>query len=314
MFIKPFNEIQPADIFTVGDKAVALGNLVHAGFDVPPGFCLTADAYRETIANPLNDKIAARIASTEIDDPMDLEAATNDIRTWIETASLSAILIDEIQIALKTLPAQFFAVRASRIFEDVPNPAASGLQQAYLGVAGDDVLGAIRTAWATPWNSRAIYFRQRKKIDVQKVTMAVVIQPMINAEASGVMFTANPLTGATDEILIDATWGLGMAVIAARWKPDHFVVAKNDLTIRERAVPEKTVMDVVAVEGGIQSVVVPNAKQNASSLNDEHVVTLASLGKKIETQLGQTQDIEWCRAGDQFWFLQTRPLQKSELH
>jgi pyruvate,water dikinase len=308
VFIKPLNEIQPADISTAGDKAVALGNLIDAGFDVPPGFCVLADAYRETIADSLNEKIVARLAATEIDDPMDLEAATDEIRAWIDNATPSPALVDEIQTARQTLNAKFFAVRASRVFEDVPNPAASGLQQAYLGIAGDDVLGAIRNVWATPWNSRAIYFRQRKKIAAQKVTMAVVIQPMIDAEASGVMFTANPLTGATDEILIDATWG--MAVIAARWKPDRFVVAKNDLALRERTVSEKTVMDVVAPEGGIQSVVVPIEKQTTPSLNDEHVVALASLGKKIETQFGQAQDIEWCRTGDQIWLLQTRPFKK----
>lgn len=309
-FIKLLNEIQPSDIHIAGDKAVALGELVRAGFSVPLGFCLTADAYRETIANPLNNKITVRIASAEIDDPMDLEAATDDVRAWVETATLSSALVDEIQTALKMLNAKFFAVRASRVFEDVPNPAASGLQQAYLGVAGDDVLGAIRQVWATPWNSRAIYFRHRKKIEAQKVSMAVVVQPMIDAEASGVMFTANPLTGATDEIHIDATWGLGAAVIAARWKPDHFVVAKNDLTIRERTIAEKTVMDVVAPAGGVQSVVVPNEKQNTPSLNVAHVAALALLGKKIEAQFGQAQDIEWCRAGDQFWLLQTRLLKK----
>lgn len=311
-YIKPLDKIQRAEIHTAGDKAVALGELLRAGFDVPRGFCLTADAYYDTIGNTLNDKIAARIQSVEIDDPVDLEAATDDIRAWIENATLSPTLIDEIQKAIVELDAKFFAVRASRGFEDVPNPAASGLLQAYLGVAGvDGVLNAIRQVWATPWNSRAIYYRHRKKIAAQNVTMAVVIQPMIDAQAAGVMFTANPLTGAADEIHIDSTWGLGAAVIAARWKPDHFVVAKNDLAIRERAIPNKTVMDVVSPDGGVQSVGVANDKQDASSLNDEHVAALASLGKQIESRFNARQDIEWCRAGDQFWILQTRPLRKN---
>lgn len=309
-FIKSLDEIQPAAISIAGDKAVALGNLIRAGFSVPPGFCLAAEAYRETIAYSLHDKITARIAAADIDDPMDLEAVTDEIRAWLENAPLSPALVDELQAALKTLNSRFFAVRASRVFEDVPNPAASGLQQAYLGVAGDDVLHAIHKVWATPWNSRAIYFRHRKKIDAKQVAMAVVVQPMIDAEASGVMFTANPLTGATDEILIDATWGLGAAIIAARWKPDHFVVAKSDLAIRERTIPEKTVMDIVAAESGVQSVVVPNERQAASSLNDEHIAALASLGQKIEAQFGQAQDIEWCRVDDQIWILQTRQLKK----
>jgi pyruvate,water dikinase len=140
--------------------------------------------------------------------------------------------------------------------------------------------------------------------------MAVVVQPMIDAQAAGVMFTANPLTGATDEIHIDSTWGLGTAVIAARCKPDHFVVSKSDLAIRERVIPNKTVMDVVSPEGGVQSIGVANDQQNAASLSDEQVVALASLGKQIETQFKETQDIEWCRVGDTIWVLQTRLLKK----
>lgn len=310
-YTEPLNTIRPTDQPRAGDKAVALGELTRAGFAIPAGICVLSEAYRETIAQPLNEKIAARIAAAEIDDPVDLEAATDEIRVWIEQAPLAPALLDEIANALKTFDAKNFAVRASRIFEDVPNPAASGLLQAYLGVAGiDGVIAALHQVWATPWNSRAIYYRHRKKIDAHKVTMAAVIQPMLDADASGVMFTANPLTGASDEIHIDATWGLGQAVIAARWKPDHFVIAKNDLTVREQNIPAKTVMDVVASEGGVQSIGVPDEKQTQSSLSDAHVNALATLGKKIEAHFQSPQDIEWCRVGEKIWILQTRALKK----
>lgn len=309
-YLNPLEQIQLTDLNTVGDKAAYLGELIRAGFTVPRGYCLTSDAYHETIANSLNEKIAARLASAEMDDPVDLEAATDEIREWIIHAPLSPALVSEIENAATQLDTKFFAVRASRVVEDVPNPAASGLPQAYLGVISNQLLDAIRNIWATPWNSRAIYYRHRKKITPHQVTMAVVIQPMIDAEASGVMFTANPLTGASDEIHLDATWGLGAPVIAARWKPDHFIVAKNDLTIRERTIPSKTVMDVVASEGGVQTMGVPNERQAIASLSDAHVNTLATLGKAIEARFQSAQDIEWCRVGDQIWILQTRPLKK----
>ena len=310
-YLKPLDQIQLTELGTAGDKAAFLGELIRAGFAALRGFCLTTDAYREAIANPLNEKISARIAAADMDDPVDLEAATDEIREWIISAPLPPALINDVEMTATQLGAKFFAVRASRVFEDVPNPAASGLQQAYLGVVGTaGVLEAIRYVWATPWNSRAIYYRQRKKITPHQVTMAVVIQPMINAEASGVMFTANPLTGANDEIHLDATWGLGAAVIAARWKPDHFVVAKNDLMIRERTIPTKTVMDIVASEGGIQTMVVPNDQQDAASLSEAHVKALATLGKQIEARFQSPQDIEWCRVENQIWILQTRPLKR----
>lgn len=313
VFVKPLNEIQPTDIATAGDKAVRLGELIRAGFAVPPGFCITAEAYRDTVANPLNEKIAARLADTEIDDPVELEATTDEIRLWIEKATMPAHLIDEIQTTSRTLDAKSFAVRASRVMEDVPNPAASGLQQAYLGIVGiDELLSALRQVWATPWNSRAIYYRHRKQINASQVTMAVIVQPMIDAQAAGVMFTANPLTGDSDEIHIDSLWGLGQAVIAARRQPDHFVISKNDLAIRSRTIPSKTVMDVVSPEGGVQSVGVADEKQTSASLNDDQAIALASLGKQIEAQYTAPQDVEWCRVGDQIWLLQTRALKKEK--
>lgn len=310
-FLKSLTEIRITDHALVGDKAANLGELIRAGFDVPRGFCITADAYRGVIATPLHDKIIARIAACEIDDPVELEAAAEEIRAWIESAPLPSVLIDEIDNAIKTLDGKSFAVRVSRIVEDVINPAASGLQQAFLCVVGiDTVLKNIRQCWSSPWNSRAIYFRNRKKMGQSQVTMAIVVQPMIDAEASGVMFTANPLTSATEEIHIDATWGLGEAIIAARWKPDHFVVAKNNLAIRTRAVPSKSVMDIVAPDGSFQTVAVAESKQDAACLSDEQIVALATIGKKIETHFNQTEDIEWCRVGDQISLLQTRPLKK----
>jgi pyruvate,water dikinase len=305
------SDVALKDQTNTGDKAAHLGELTHAAFDVPRGFCVTADAYRDVVAVPLNDKIIARIVASEIDDPVELESAAEDIRAWIENVPTPDALVDEIRRAMDTLGGKSFAVRASRIVEDVPNPAASGLQQAYLCVVGiDAVLKNIRACWSSPWNSRAIYFRHRKKMEQRQVTMAVVVQPMVDAEASGVMFTANPLTGAGDEIHIDATWGLGEAIIAARWKPDHFVVNNNDLSIRTRTIPTKSVMDVVSTDGTMQTIAVPENNQDAACLTDAQVVELATLGKKVEAHFNRPQDIEWCRVGDKISLLQTRPLKK----
>ena len=291
-----------------GDKAVSLGELSRAGLNVPPGFCITTEAYRDAIAKPLGAKIAARIAAAEIDDPIDLESAAEEIRAWIENAALPAALVGEIKAALQQTS---YAVRVSRIFEDVINPAASGLPQVYLGVVGvDAILHAMRQCWATPWNSRAIYFRHRKKIDAAQVTMAVVVQPMIDADVSGVMFTANPLTGAADEIHIDATWGLGEAIIAARCKPDHFVVAKNDMAVRARTIETKNVKDVLSADGGIQTIGVMAEARDAACLTDAQIVALAEIGKQLEARFNVPQDIEWTSRGETIFLLQTRPLKK----
>lgn len=315
-YIRWLDQTQFADRPSVGEKAAYLGELIHAGLTVPRGFCITADAYRDTFdANNLGDQIVARLAATEMDDPVDLENGAEEIRAWIENASWPVKLLHEIENALAALAVgtahPTFAVRASRTIDDVPNPAASGLPQAYLAVTGiDAILSSIKKCWTIPWNSRAIYFRHRKKMEPRQMTMAVVIQSMLNADAAGVLFTANPLTGASNEIHIDATWGLGEAVIAARWQPDHFVVAKDTRSIQARVIANKPVMEIVDWENGEQTVAVVPEKQAAASLTDVQVIALAELGQRVEARFKQPQDIEWCCCADGIFLLQARPLAK----
>ena len=313
MYTKQLNEIKLTDLVLVGGKAAYLGELINAGFDVPRGICVTAQAYRDALdAHGIQSKIIERIKMTEIEDPVELEECAEDIRAWIESVPMPDNLVQEIQAAITAMKSEtgLFAVRVSRVIEDVVNPAASGLQQAFLAVKSDVIIDCIRKCWSSPWNSRAIYFRNRKKIAQTSVTMAVVIQPMLNPDASGVMFTANPLTGATDEIHIDATWGVGEAIIAARCKPDHFSVQKKSLAIRERRVASKVVMDMPSTDGGLQTASVETDKQDAPCQSDEQIGALARLGEQIESQFKSPQDVEWCVSGGKMWLLQTRPLQK----
>jgi pyruvate,water dikinase len=316
-FVRRLEDIRIGDKGWAGDKAACLGELIHAGFDVPPGRVIGPDAYRVTLAeNHIDTRITQRLADTEIDDPVELEAAAEEIRSWIERATLGQDLTQEITTAVAELkgapdtpPQTGYAVRVSRLVEDVVNPRASGLAQAYLGVMGEQaILDHVRQGWATLWTSRAIYYRHRKKIDQKQIALAVVLQPMIAAEAAGVMFTGNPMTLATDEILIDATWGLGEAIIAARWKPDHFVLSKAELEIREREIGDKNVMEIVAPEGGLETVIVPPEKQANTSIDDRQIAILAEIGKRVESLFKQAQDIEWCRVKDRMILLQTRPL------
>ena len=140
--------------------------------------------------------------------------------------------------------------------------------------------------------------------------MAVVVQPMIDADAAGVMFTANPLNGASNEIHVEAIWGLGEAVITARRMPDHFIVSKINHTLETRAIATKSVMERVAPEGGLVTIGVPTDKQETACLSDEQVLALAEIGKRVETHFQTPQDIEWCCADGKILLLQTRPLVK----
>lgn len=308
-YVQPLAEVKAGDRDWAGEKAVVLSELISAGFDVPAGFCISAAAYRDAFsANQLNDKISSRLAAIEMTDPAQLEQAAGEIRDWIAQAAASDELEAQIQSALAALHAPMTAVRASRVVEDVPNPSASGMQQAYLAVPASAVLEYVRRAWATPWNSRAIYFRQRKKIPPAQVAMAVIVQTMVSADSAGVMFTASPMGKDPNEIHIDAIWGLGEAVNAARWHPDHFVVEKSTLTVRAKNISTKSVMDVAASEGGVQTVGVPEDKQEVACLTDSQISALADTGKRVEAHFAAFQDIEWCLANERILLLQTRPL------
>lgn len=310
-YISWLNEIRLSDKPWAGEKAASLGELIRAGLAVPRGFCLSAQAYQDTfIAHQLNKKISARLEAIDIGDPAQLEQAAEEIRDWIEHVPFSSETEQEIQSALGAMNSKQYAVRTSRVVQDVPDPTSSGLPQAFLAVPSSALLKTVRQCWATPWNSRAIYFRHRKKIAQEEVVVAVVVQSMIAADVGGVLFTASPLGARTDEIHIDAIWGLGEAVNAARWKPDHFVLDKATGAIREKNIANKPVMEIAAAEGGLQTIGLSEEKQTSACLTDAQLVALAEIGKKVEAHFRALQNIEWCRVGDTVYLLQTRSMTK----
>lgn len=309
-YIRPLDSLTLADIAFAGDKAARLGEMISAGLPALTGFGIGAPAYRSTLAeNQIDKRIAARLSHIDIDDPEEVESAAEEIRRWIEQAIIPTDIASEISSSMAGMGAVgTFAIRASRVIEDVINPRASGLEQAFLAVAPGALRDNIRRCWATPWTSRAIYYRQVKKMPQDQVTIAVIVQPTVQASAAGVMFTANPLTGARDEIQIDAMWGLGEAIVSARWPMDHFVLDKITFSRRAGQIANKRVMQVAAPEGGIDTVAVPDDRQDIPCLNDEEMQQLATLGRRVEEHFGETQDIEWCKVGQDLVLLQARPL------
>ncbi len=310
-YVRWLNEIGAGDENRVGEKAAGLAELIRVGLEVPLGFCLSAEAYEDSFAaHGLGEKIASRLGAIDVGDPTLLEPAAEEIRGWISEVRFANEIEREIQTALDEMNSEFFAVRASRTLSDVPDPASSGLQQAHLGVPARQVVDSIRQCWATPWNSRAIYFRHRKKIADGRVSIAVIVQTMIHAQAAGVLFTASPSGSRADEMHIDGIWGLGEAVNAARWKPDHYVLDKANGAIREKSIATKTVMQVVAPEGGLQTISVADERQTMACLTDAQIISLGKIGRNAEKHFQAAQDIGWCCVDDRIFVLQTRALGK----
>ena len=278
-WIKHFAEIGDSDLPLVGGKGLNLGKLTAAGFLVPPGFCVTTDAYRTTL---------------ETVDTQNSEA--------VQAAALPESLQSEILAAYNQLGTDSAAVRSSATAEDLPDASFAGQQDTFLNVSGElELLDKIQACWASLWSDRAVAYRREHGIEDVRLAMAVVVQAMIDAEVSGVMFTRNP-TGA-DELVIESNWGLGESVVSGGITPDHFMISRETGNlIRETVVSKRKMI----TREGVQAV--PIGQREIPSLQRGRVAELGQLGMQVDAFYGAPQDVEWAHAEGQFYLLQARPI------
>jgi len=322
-YIKWFEEIDKNDIPIVGGKGANLGELTQKGLDVPPGFCVTAGAYIYFIQKAnLNEKIKEKIENLDIEDSTKLQKASVEIQSMINSTEIPKELADEIILAYGKLNERIgiekaeVAVRSSATAEDLPEASFAGQQDTYLHIMGDEeLLNHIRKCWASLWTSRAIYYREIQGFDHFEVSISVVIQKMVNSEKSGVMFTANPINNNTEEIMINASWGLGEAVVSGTVTPDEYIVNKIKKETVEKHIAEKTTM-IVKKDLGVGTIEINVGDYigyeniNAQCLSNEEIILLTNYGIKIEELYGNHQDIEWGfdRDTKKLYILQSRPI------
>jgi phosphohistidine swiveling domain-containing protein len=306
IFIKQFDELGSSDIDQAGGKGANLGELTRAGIPVPRGFVVTTEAYRVYVGeHQLEDKITALAASS--DDPAGYDDASAQIRA-VFSDELSETLRTEVAEAYDALAEAPVAVRSSATAEDLPEASFAGQQDTYLNVRGlEDLLVAVRDCWASLWTARAMAYRARQRIDPATVSLAVVVQQMVDADAAGVMFTANPTNGRRDETVISAAWGLGESVVSGAVNTDNFVVREPDGMVRSSEIADKAVMTVYA-EQRTEERPVPADQRKRPVLSEAEATELAAYGTRIENHYGAPQDIEWARADGRFWILQARPI------
>lgn len=272
--------------------------MARAGFPVPPGFLVTTDAYRAFVdANALQ----ASIVALAKDATRSREDTSKEIRELFGPASIPPDVLQEIQRAYAELTQASgdtspLAVRSTATAKDLLGASFAGQHDSFLNVRGEQaLLDAVKRCWSSLWTARALEYRARQGLAPSTVWMAVVVQQMVAAEASGIMFTANPLSGARDEIAIDAAWGLGEAVVGGLVTPDHIVVNKTTDAIKEIKIGNKAVMTTLTATGTVESEVEEN-KRRAQVLSAGQVTELITLGRAIESLYGAPQDIEWCLA------------------
>lgn len=322
-YIKWFREVDKKDLSIVGGKGANLGELTRNGINVPPGFCIISDAYNHFIEYySLKQKIEDLINDLDIEDSSELYERSSKIREYIESydipENIKIEIVDAYNEIIKELKIKdlYVAIRSSATAEDLPEASFAGQQDTYLEIKGiEEVLKHIKKCWASLWTARAIYYREKQGFDHFEVSLSVVVQKMVNSIKSGVLFTANPVTNDINEIMINASWGLGEAVVSGIVTPDEYIIDKNTLQIKDKNIAEKNVMivrkdnEVGTVEIGVKDLLGYD-KAISQCLNDDEIKLLSEQGILIEKLYNSPQDIEWAIDNDtkELYILQARPI------
>lgn len=322
-YIRKFNEVGKDDIGLVGGKGANLGEMTQMGLDVPPGFCVTSTAYNYFIEyTNLDETVKVLLERLDVDNPDSLTQVSEKLQAKLNESKIPEDLEAEIRAAYNEFSKDVnlnnpqVAVRSSATAEDLPDASFAGQQDTYLHIAGEEeLLKHIRMCWASLWTARAIYYREKQKFDHFDVALSVVVQKMVNSEKSGVMFTANPISQNIDEMMINASYGLGEAVVSGMVTPDEYIINKNTKEILETTISEKNVMVIKADDGiGTRIVNVADFLGNDAVENEclstNELNKLIDYGLKIEKSYNSIQDIEWGIDEDtnDLYILQSRPI------
>ena len=308
-----FTKVGKGDVAVVGGKTANLGEMIQAGFPVPPGFATTVYAYDKFLEeNDFLHKINEKVKSIDVDNPEELDTVSRAIRRIIKTGvipkDVSKEIVKEYQKMSGWYKSSLVAVRSSATAEDLPGASFAGQQATYLNVKGDsNLLVAVRDCWASLFTSRAIFYREQNKIDHSRVKISVIVQKMIQSESSGVMFSIDPVTNEKDRIIIEAIWGLGELIVQGSVVPDRYVVQKDTFYILSKEISDQTVR-LVRKKADTLETDVPKKIQSIQKISDEDIVKLAKIADNLQKHYYFPQDIEWAKEDKKLYIVQTRPV------
>lgn len=294
----------------IGTKAANLVRLSRAGFSVPAGFCITDAVFREHIKqNNLKAFIKSAVENLEKTRPKAKDAVLSNLREAIVETPLSEAIRLKIENQYLELAADYVAIRSSGTAEDLPGHSFAGQYETYLGIAClKDCFKAVKKCWASLWTRRAYEYREKNGFDHNLINMAVIVQTLVQADTSGVIFTADPVAGRRGSIVIEACFGLGEALVSGKVTPDRFIVNKRNLKLLSETRNEKKIEHVLGHDGLVKEKTVPLERSTISCLDEKQVKRLAKLARKVETEFGKPQDIEWAISKNKIYLLQSRPI------
>jgi pyruvate,water dikinase len=307
-------EVGKEDIAIVGGKGASLGEMIHAELPVPPGFAVTAQAFRRFIDdNGIAEKLFGSL-DVNVDDAEILRGAEKTAKKIVMDAKVPDDIEKSIMSKYKELCKRegdevYVAVRSSATAEDLPNASFAGQQDTFLNIKGEaNVLEAVKKCWASLYGARAIYYRVKQGFDHSKVNLCAVVQIMVDAEKAGVLFSSHPSTG-EQVTIIEGAWGLGESVVSGSVSPDYYVVDKRNKKIMERKVATKNIMHIRDLKTGkTVELPPPDDKKNAKVLEDDEILKLVELGEIVEDLYGIPQDVEWAIKDHKIFMLQSRPI------
>ena len=309
MHIKPFSEISKNDVALAGGKGASLGEMTRVGIPVPLGFVVLASAFDEFLKETdLNVEIDSILHNVKHDQIHTVEEASEKIQALIEGAKMPVGIAKEIQEQFNKLGVEYVAVRSSATAEDSASAAWAGQLDTYLNTTKENLLGNVQKCWASLFTPRAIFYRFQQGLHGQYISIAVVVQQMIQSEIAGVAFSVHPVTQDRNQLIIEAGWGLGEAVVSGQITPDSYVVEKSSLSIIDSNVNGQEKKFVKSKHGDNEWIGIPKDEQEKQKLSGKEIIDLSRLVINIENHYGIPQDIEWAVEKGEFYITQSRPI------
>ena len=309
MFTKIFQNLSNKDVVLAGGKGASLGEMTQANIPVPPGFVVLSTAFERFIKETnLNIKIDAKLHVINYNKIQTIEEASQKIQSLILQTKIPEDIRDEIQKEFKKLATKYVAVRSSATAEDSSTASWAGQLDTFLNTTKENLLENVRKCWASLFTPRAIFYRFEQNLHKQKISVAVVVQKMVESEKSGIAFSVHPVTQDRNQIIIEAGYGLGEAIVSGSITPDGYIVDKESHKIIDKNINIQERMLVRAETGGNKWQNIPKEKGEKSIFDNKQIMELTDLILKIENHYESPQDIEWAFEKEKFYITQSRPI------
>ncbi|MHC4777998.1 MAG: PEP/pyruvate-binding domain-containing protein, partial [Planctomycetota bacterium] len=312
----PLKDLADVHASLVGAKALNLGRMMRAGLPVPPGFCVTGPAYRDHVEQSfVASRLDTLLPALETAPLSKQPKLLSELREAVTSSFPSEATRVEIEIAYKALvegdggEPPLVAVRSTATAEDLPDHSFAGQHDTYLGIRGlSSVIDAVRRCWASLWTDRAYEYRRHNGIEHRTVDMAVIVQTLVEADAAGILFTADPVSGRKDRMIVEGSFGLGEAVVSSRVSPDRFILDRTDSRVLDRTISSKDLILRVDGRRGVVEEEPTAEKKEIPCLDEEAARRLGEMAVKVEGLFGSPQDVEWAVHEGKVYLLQSRPI------